>query len=85
MYFSKVEASAALDFLWGFQTACRALGYEVPLKIKEKVCVEHGWHWSAHGPEREMKERGLADEVIVKELFAIAIDEWHYVHHNLLE
>ena len=85
MYLSKVDASAALNFLWGFKTACHALGYEVPLGIRERVCVEHGWQWSAHSPELEMKKHGLADEAIVNELLEMAIDEWQYIGHNSVE
>jgi predicted metal-dependent phosphotriesterase family hydrolase len=73
MYLMTIDAAAAENFLNGFNVACFACGLDVPLDIKEQATVERGWTWLAARPIAEMKARGLNEEAIVDELFAIEI------------
>ncbi len=76
MYIQPVDLAAAENFLTGFKVGCFACGLEVPYEIRERVTIERGWKWDAAPPTKEMRERGLNEEQIIDELFAIAIAEW---------
>jgi hypothetical protein len=76
MYLGTVDVPSAENFLNGFQVGCFACGQDIPLEIRERVTTARGWGWSAKGPIEEMRERGLTEEEIVDELFAIEIAAW---------
>jgi hypothetical protein len=76
MYLQSVNIAAADNFLSGFKIGCFACGLEVPVEIRERVTIERGWQWYAALPITEMRERGLSEEQIVDELFAIEIAAW---------
>jgi hypothetical protein len=60
---------------------CFACGHEVSLAIRERVTIARGWGWCANRPIEEMRERGLNDEEVVDELFAIEIAAWEAHDH----
>jgi hypothetical protein len=76
MYLGTVDVASAESFLNGFLIGCFACGLEVPLEIQEQATIERGWPWYASRPIPEMRERGLSEEQIVDELFAIQIAAW---------
>jgi hypothetical protein len=76
MYLGTVDVPSAENFLNGFQVGCFACGPDVPLEVRERVTTARGWGWSAKRPIEEMRERGLNEEEIVDELFAIEIAAW---------
>jgi hypothetical protein len=76
MYIQPVDVAAAENFLAGFHVGCFACGLEVPFEIRERVTIERGWPWYAARPIKEMRERGLNEEQIVDELFAMEIAGW---------
>jgi hypothetical protein len=76
MYFQPVDVETAENFLNGFRVGSLACGIEIPLSIQERATNERGWKWNALGPLKEMRERGLDDDQIVDELFAIEIRAW---------
>jgi hypothetical protein len=76
MYLGTVDVPSAENFLNGFKVGCFACGRDVPLEVRARVTTKRGWVWSAKGPIEEMRERGLTEEEIVDELFAIEIAAW---------
>jgi hypothetical protein len=76
MYLGTVDVPSAETFLDGFQVGCFACGRDIPLEIRKRVTAARGWGWSAKGTTEEVRERGLNDEEIVDELFAIEIAAW---------
>jgi hypothetical protein len=76
MYFGTVDVPSAEDFLNGFQVGCFACRRDIPLEVRERVTTARGWGWSAKRPIEEMRERGMTEEEIVDELFAIEISAW---------
>jgi hypothetical protein len=76
MYLGTVDVPSAENFLNGFQVGCFACGRDLPLEVRERVTTARGWSWSAKRPIDEMRERGLNEEEIVDELFAIEIAAW---------
>jgi hypothetical protein len=76
MYFQPVDVTATENFLGGFHLGCSACGLEVPFEIRERVTIERGWQWSAALPSDQMREKGLAEEEMIDELFAIEIAAW---------
>lgn len=76
MYLGTADVASAEDFLNGFQVGCFACGQDIPPEIRERVTTERGWRWSAMGPIVQMRERGLTEEEIIDELFAIEIEAW---------
>lgn len=76
MYLGTIDVPSADSFLYGFRVGCFACGRDLSLAVRERVTTAHGWEWSARGPIEEMRERGLSEEEIVDELFAIEISAW---------
>ncbi|MHB1558572.1 MAG: hypothetical protein ACYC61_14035 [Isosphaeraceae bacterium] len=84
MYLGTVDVPSAETFLNGFLVGCFACGRDVPLEIREQVTIARGWTWSAARPIDEMRERGLTEEQVVDELFAIEIAAWEAWHDGFL-
>src|SRR4051794_24912570 len=76
MYLGTVDGTTAETFLCGFRVGCLACGLDVPLEIRQQATTARGWRWEASGPVPEMRERGLSEEQIADELFAIEIAAW---------
>ncbi len=84
MYLGTVDVPSAECFLNGFVVGCFACGRDLPLEIHEQVTIARGWTWSAARPIDEMRERGLTEEQVVDELFAIEIAAWEALHNGFL-
>jgi hypothetical protein len=74
MHFAPVDVAATLNFLNGFFTGCFAFGHDVPIEIQKQVATEHGWRVSAMDAVEDMREHGLTEEEIIKELYGIQIE-----------
>jgi hypothetical protein len=76
MYLPNVDVASAETFLSGFEIGCSACGFEVPLEVRKRVTTLRGWEWRATSPVDQMRERGVDEERIVEELFALEIAAW---------
>lgn len=76
MYLGTVDVPSAESFLNGFEVGCFACGRDLPLEIREQATTARGWTWSAARPIDEMRQRGLTEEQVVDEFFAIEIAAW---------
>lgn len=74
MYLQELTVRSAEDFLSGFRTGCFARGLAVAPEIHQRAMAERGWECSAALPSLQMRARGLSEEAIIDELFAIEID-----------
>ena len=70
------DVAGAVDFLAGFLTACDALGFRYSRDISRHVIVENEWEPSSQGVWLQMREKGLSEEEIVKELVQLEIKGW---------
>lgn len=78
MYFSD-EFSAAINFITGFETACRVLFSELErtTEVVQDVLAERGWQGNSTGfLWKEMETQGLEQSAIIEELLAIEIEIW---------
>jgi len=68
----------ALGFLHGLQMACSIAGLKCGYDdVYRDVAIERGWIWLvASGALPSMKEKGLSDLEIIKELLSIEIEAW---------
>lgn len=66
-----------VNFLLGFNTACRMLGLELPDEtIFSSVLVEHGWETTTLATLNAMREDGMDDSAITEELLTCHIEAW---------
>ena len=68
MYFQPTDSATAMNFINGFLTGCFVFGVDLDWQAAEQ---KRGWQTVACGPIPQMKQRGLADDDITKELLAI--------------
>src|SRR6266540_4309860 len=77
MFLKDVDPSATINWLNGFMAAVSTLTGRMHHKFHEQAYRQRGWEFSARGPWVEMQERGLEEDAIVDELFALEILAWH--------
>jgi hypothetical protein len=72
MYIGEVRVEAAEHFLAGLLTGCNLCGLRVSWNMWRQVAKDRGWEERVSvGPLPEMRERGLSEQEIIDELFAI--------------
>jgi hypothetical protein len=71
MYFSNT-VPAIQNYLHGFQTACTLLGFDI-WKDEQEIWAERGWKISALHPINQMRDKGMSDDEIAAEVFAMLI------------
>jgi hypothetical protein len=76
MYLRQVTTVDAENFLAGFTIGCSIFGIQVPVEFYAQATQARGWRFNALGATPEMLAKGLSDEKIVEELFAIEIKAW---------
>lgn len=70
-----------VNFMLGFNTACRMLGLEQPDEaIFSSVMVERGWETTTLATLNTMREDGLDDTAITEELLTCHIEAWQREH-----
>ena len=75
--FINVKGLPIVNFLLGFNMACRTLGtIKTETPILEQLMLERGWDRTVLGSINKMKEQGLDDEGIIRELLTIEIEVW---------
>lgn len=72
----KDDVDGVVNFLQGFLTACDALGFGYSRDINRQVIVEDDWEPGAQGVWLQMREKGMSEEEIVKELVRLEIKNW---------
>lgn len=71
------ELNGVVHFLWGVRSVCFAV-FKLSMDdgVYKQVIEERGWNYSAVAPLIEIKERGLSDLEMAKELLIIEIAVW---------
>jgi len=79
MYFSNIDA--ADSFLRGFRIAANTcIGMnDLVHKFRGQVTIERGWVWSSLPPWGEMKQTGMSEQDVIKEMLTIEIEAWKRV------
>jgi hypothetical protein len=69
------ELPAAATFLFGVDLVCQTLGiYVEHEQLYERIVIERGWSSIPHAPWIEMREKGLSENEISKELIYIRME-----------
>ncbi len=74
MYFRDVNSESVENFVTGFLLGLSAIGVAFSWPVWNAVAEERGWKSVAKNTLELMRERGIADEAIVEELFTILIE-----------
>ena len=71
---------AVMDYLNGFNTILSYLGFPTPRsgydELYKEVVTERGWEYDAGGPWRQMSNKGMTNEAVIKETIIIEIEYW---------
>jgi hypothetical protein len=84
MYIGVRDVQAAECFLAGLGMGYHIFsGGDLPdfEEVKKRVISERGWEVTNTPPSKEMRERGMDDEVIVDEVIAMEIEVWRRMKH----
>lgn len=85
MYFGNSnDYSAVIHFTSGFYSALVATNQSSPTyPNRQAIYKMRGWEFTQFGAVNEMKERGLCNEEIVKELTLVELKVWEAFRDNL--
>ncbi len=85
MYFGNSrDYSAVIHFTSGLYSALVATNQSSPTyPNRQEIYKMQGWEFTQFGAVNEMKEKGLSDEEIVKELTLVELKVWKSFYDNL--
>lgn len=85
MYFgTSRDYSAVIHFTTGFYQSLTATNQFSPTYInRQEIYKLRGWKSTQFGAVDEMKEKGMSDEEIVKELTLVELKVWEAFRDNL--
>ncbi len=85
MYFGNSnDYSAVIHFTSGLYSALDAINQLSPTyPNRQEIYKMRGWEFTQFGAANEMKEKGLSNEEIVKELTLVELKVWKAFRDNL--
>lgn len=76
MYLAPVSVDSAVHLLYGFNLAFFTMGLQISHATRQQAYIRHGWRYTALGVWETMRKKGMSEEAIVDELFALEIEAW---------
>lgn len=84
MYFGKYSTDSVIAFTYGFYMSLSITDQPFPdLDTQKKASKNRGWNFNALGIVPHMKEKGLSDKEMVRELISVEIEAWKIFRDNL--
>ena len=86
MYFGINDTNAVIIFTDGFYMSLSITNQSFPsLDIKKEASKNRGWNFNALGIIPHIKEKGMLDEEMVRELISVEIEAWKIFRESLNE
>lgn len=84
MYYGKYDTDAVIVFTHGFYMSLTITNQTFPsLDIQKEAARNLGWNFNALGIVPHMKQKGLSDEEMVRELISVEIGAWKILRDRL--
>ena len=83
MYIGELDWRTMQAFLSGVQLGMHGTNAQLPMACNQRAKVRRGWEETAQvWPMEEMRERGLDDAAMAREMLEIDILAWEFVAHG---